>query len=147
MRIEEEISIKAPAKDVFKVFSDLNGLEKRVNGIDSIELLEGTAKMKVGTKWKETRTLYGKEATEVMWVTALKKDQYYRVEADSHGTHYVTDYTFEENDGETLVRMVFSGEAYGRMARYMRLFTKLFDKSVRKALRADLEDLKNHIEN
>jgi uncharacterized membrane protein len=146
MNIEEEITIKAPVSEVFKVFSDLKDIEKRIKGIDSIELLEGTAKMKVGTKWKETRTLYGKEATEVMWVTALRKDQYYRVEADSHGTHYVTNYTFEENDGETLVRMVFSGEAYGRMARYMRLLTKLFDKSVRKALQADLVDLKEHIE-
>ncbi len=87
MRIEEEIMIKAPVKEVFKVFTDLKGIEKRVTGIVSIELIEGTAKMKVGTKWKETRTLYGKEATEVMWVTALKKDQYYRVEADSQGTH------------------------------------------------------------
>lgn len=146
MNIEEEITIKAPVSKVFQAFSDLKNLEERISGIDSVEVLEGPARMDVGTKWKETRTIYGKEATEIMWVTALKNDQYYRVEADSHGTHYVTDYTFEEKGSETLVRMVFSGEAYGRTARYMRVLTRIFDKSVRKALRKDLEELKKYIE-
>lgn len=142
MEISASIDIQAPIEKVFTVFSDLSKLEDRVQGIQAIEVLEGPLQMEVGTKWKETRIFFGKEATEIMWVTALNPSHNYVVEAESNGTKYRSEYTFTETDTGTQVAMTFSGKPQTFIAKLFGLLFAFMAGSLKKTLIQDLEDLK-----
>ena len=146
MKIKTAIQINAPRSDVFNAFSDLNGIESVIDGIQSIEVLEGPAQMAVGTKWKETRVMFGKEATEVMWVTELDKDERYVVEAESHGTHYRSEYTFTDSKEGTDVTMTFEGKPLSLFSKIMSVMFIFFVGATKKALKQDMENLKQHLE-
>lgn len=142
MNIQTAITINAPMEKVFSVFSDLASAAERIAGIKSIEVLEGSPQMQVGTKWKETRIMFGKEATEIMWVTSLTLDKEYVVEAESHGAHYTSTYSFQEKDGAVEVSMTFGSEPLTFAAKLMGLMFFLFAGATKKALYQDMEDLK-----
>lgn len=142
MKVSAAIDIQAPIEKVFIVFTDLNTLEDRVQDIQSIEVLNEPAQMAVGTKWKETRVIFGKEATEIMWVTALNSLQNYTVEAESHGTKYRSQYTFIEIPNGTHVEMIFTGEPQTFVAKMLGLLFFFMTSSMKKTLKKDMEDLK-----
>ena len=142
MNISATIDIQAPIEKVFTVFSDLSKLEDRVQDIQSIEVLEGPAQMEVGTKWKETRVFFGKEATEIMWVTTLNHLHNYVVEAESNGTKYRSEYVFTETDTGTHVAMTFTGKPQTLVAKLFGLLFYFMAGSLKKTLLQDLADLK-----
>ena len=142
MKITASIQIKAPIETVFQVFSDLDKIGDRVKGIDTIELLEGSSQMALGTKWKETRTMMGKVATETMWVSEIDSPNKYVVEAASHGTEYCSVYTFKSEGENTSVTVVFGGKPISMAAKFMSVTALLFSKSLQKMLLDDMEDLK-----
>lgn len=146
MKITDSITINTPVEKVFETFTSLDKATERVEGITNIEILDGPAIMQVGTKWRETRVMFGKEATEVMWVTELTLNQSYTVEASSHGAKYITTYTFTSNGDSTDVQFSFEGTPLNTSARIMSIVSKLFIGATKKALRKDLEDLKRAAE-
>ncbi len=106
-------------------------------------MLAGPAQMQVGTKWKETREMFGKEATEIMWITALEPDKRYVAEAESHGTKYWSEFAFEEVDGGTRVQMTFRGTPQTLFAKIMSaLMGSMMKGSLVKVMKEDLEDIK-----
>jgi hypothetical protein len=128
--------------------TDLKGLERVLSGVDKVEVLtEGT--FGVGTRWRETRTMFGKQATEEMTVTeAVAPDRYVTV-ADSHGMHYVSEIALRPaGQGATIVRMTFSGgPAEGsRMGFVAKLMSRLGAKAVSRALAKDLDDVAASVE-
>ena len=142
MLIQTDITINAPIDRVFEVFSDLEKATERIDGIVAIEILEGPAQMAVGTKWKETRIMFGKEATEEMYVTEVNRNRNYVVEAENHGMKYRTEYTFTETPDGVQVKLVFGGEPVNMFARLMDLFTRFMSKTVEDMLHQDMLDLK-----
>ena len=146
MKIDYTITIHAPKEKVFSVFSDLDGLADRIKGIKSIEVLEGNHQMHVGTKWRETRIMFGKEATEVMWVTEQVQNERYVVEAESHGTHYRSEYVFDEVPNGTQVAMTFEGTPLSFGAKVMSVMFIFFAGATKKLLQQDMADLKEYIE-
>lgn len=134
-------TINAPVERVWQVFTDLPSIEENIKGITSVELLsEGD--FAVGTRWRETRTMFGRSASEEMWVTDSRPPQAYRVEAESHGSHYTSEYTFRAVDGGTEVTLVFTAEPQGTMAKIMATATGWMAKGmIDKQFRADLDDL------
>lgn len=142
MKITESVTIQAPIETVFDVFTDLELVQHRIKGIKQIEILNGPAQMTVGTKWRETREFYGKEATEEMWVSELNKNTSYVVEADSRGTKYTSIYTFETKQEGVLVTLEFIGKPHTLGAKLMSVIGVLFNGTFAKALRQDLQDLK-----
>lgn len=146
MGIVDHIDIEAPRHLVFQVFRDLENAPRHVEGIQRIDVLEGPAMLEVGTRWRETRKMFGKEADEVMWVTQLEQNTSYRVEAESRGTKYETVYTFEDLAGGTHVTMTFRGTPVSLSARIMNAVGSLFAGATRKMLHADLVDLKTACE-
>lgn len=147
MKITDAITINAPVERVFSVFTDLEKATSRVKGINSIEVLEGSAQMQVGTKWRESRTMMGKEATEVMWVSELAPNASYIVDAESHGMKYQSKYSFQQNGAATEVKMTFEGTPVSTSAKMMNVLGALFAGASKKALHRDLEDLKIASEN
>jgi uncharacterized membrane protein len=139
--VEVQTTIAAPPERVFEVATDLGSLPATMSGIDTVEVLsEGP--FGEGTRWRETRTLYGKQATEEMWVTGFDPPRSYVVEAESHGAHYRTEITFVPDGGATRVTFVFGARPVSFLARLFSVLTRMMMKSVRKALAQDLEDLK-----
>ena len=133
--------INAPIATVFDVFSDIEKIQDRIEGITQVEILSDI-KQGVGTHWRETRVMFGKEATEEMEISQLESNRSYDVIASSHGMDYHSVYTFTEKDGGTLVEMTFSGTPISMMAKLMTPIGYLFKNATKKALEADMDDLK-----
>lgn len=142
MEIATETHIAAPIEKVFSVFTDLSRATERIRGIQDIEILEGPAQMAVGTKWKEKREMFGKEATETMWVTELNPSKNYVVEAASHNMKYRSEYTFTPSANGTHVALTFKGEPQTLSAKIFNVIFSIMAGSAKKMLHQDMEDLK-----
>jgi uncharacterized protein YndB with AHSA1/START domain len=147
-QITVERRIAAPADRVWKALTDIEAAPQTISGIDRIEMLsEGP--FGVGTRWRETRRMLGKEATEEMYVTACEAPSRYVVEADSHGTHYVSEFALTPGDDDaTTVRMVFDmeGEPKGFTKVVMKLIGPIAYKAAAKAMTKDLADVAAAVE-
>ena len=134
--------VAAPAARVWAVATDLANAPDVITDIDAVEVLT-PGPFGVGTRWRETRTMYGRTASEEMAVTAVDPERSYSAEADSRRTHYVSTFGFAPTaDGGTDVTMSFAGEPSGTLARALtRLTTPLTRRAVEKTLRADLDDI------
>lgn len=141
LRIEHEVA--APAGAVWAVLTDLERSPENISGVDSVERLDGGSAFGVGTRWRETRTMMGRQATEIMEVTALEPERSYTVEADSRGVHYRSVMGVEPLDAErSRVFMTFDGQPQGAVGKVMAAtLGKLFEGATRKALQQDLRDI------
>ncbi len=145
MKFETEVEVAAPLDTVWDVFSDLERAAERIQGITKIDMLT-PAPMGKGTRWRETRTMFGKEATEEMEITAFDAPRSYVAEAESCGAHYSSKFNFEEQDQGVRVRMLMETRPLTFMARLMTPLGFLFAGSMKKMMRRDMEDLKRAAE-
>ncbi|MEM9165389.1 MAG: SRPBCC family protein [Planctomycetota bacterium] len=135
------IEIASPVEHVFGVASDIPGAAERVEGIKSVEMLsEGP--VGEGTRWRETRIMFGREAKEEMWITAFDPPNAYRVEARSHGTRYDTRFEFEPTEAGTRLTMRFQGTPETLSARVLGTLFSAMTKHLEKCIRDDLVDIK-----
>lgn len=81
--------IDAPVTHVWDVLTDLPQLAGRLSGITSIHIMT-SGPYAVGSRWRETRTLFGMSATEEMWVRRNNPMRSTVIEASSKGTDYCT---------------------------------------------------------
>jgi hypothetical protein len=141
VEIQVAKQVNAPSDITFAVFSDITKAQERITGITKVEILSDV-NQGIGTRWRETRIMFGKEATEEMEISALQPNQSYDVVAESHGTKYHTRYTFAEQQGGTRVEMIFSGKPTTLTGQLMSVLTFLFAGATRKALEKDMDELK-----
>ena len=147
MKIKAKVSIKGKKEDVWDVITDIEGSVERISAIESVEILEKPASGILGLKWKETRTMFGKEATEIMWVTDVKENEYYQTRAENHGAVYISRLEINEVGQETKLTMGFEGEAQSFGAKIMSFLTGfMFKGATEKALKQDLIDIKAFVE-
>lgn len=139
--------IQAPPGPVWEALTDLSGWEDTLTGVERIEVLTPGG-FDVGTRWRETRRMMGKEATEEMWVTASEPPERYVVEAESHGTHYVSEFRLLTSGPETTtVRLTFSAVLPGGVRGLAaRVLGPIAARGVRKALLQDLDDVARVVE-
>lgn len=135
-------TIDAPAERVWALATDIARFPETLSGVNSVEVLTEGA-FAPGTRWRETRTMFGREATEEMWVGTVDPGRSYTVEAESHGMRYLSTFTFTAATPErTEVVLTFDGRAQGTVAKVMAMVTgPLASRSVGKALQQDLDDL------
>ena len=147
MNITVSTLIDAPKEKVWEAISDFTGAEQVISGIKKIEILEKPEKGLVGLKWRETREMFGKEATEVMWITSEEKGVQYKTRAESHGSIYETVMRVEKEGNKTRLSMDFSAKAQNFFTVIMSAtIGLLFKGATKKALQKDLEDVKAHME-
>lgn len=139
--VEVETMVAASPERVFEVATDLENLPETMSGIDSVKVLTDGS-FAEGTRWRETRTLYGKQATEEMWVTGFDPPRSYVIEAESHGARYRTELTFVPEGDGTRVTFTFAARPVTFIARLFSVLSGIMLKGVRKTLEEDLEDLK-----
>lgn len=139
--------IEAPPERVFEVMTDIPGAHTWMPNLIGMEMLtEGD--FRVGSKWRETRKMFGKEASEVFEVTRLDPGRRFDVYVDgSLGSSRSGEYRFRHDvvavSGGT--RVTLSGEI-GGMSKLMELVGRLFAGPMKKAIAKDLDAMKAHIE-
>ena len=143
MEISCSKTINAAPDEVWSIMTNLEGFPDAISGIEDVERLDDGDGFEIGTTWRETRTLFGRTATEDMWVTELEPGRSYVVEANSHGAEYRTTQSVEpDGDGGSVLSMSFSGNPTGTMAKVMSAtIGRFFVNATRKAFEKDLADI------
>lgn len=141
-QVELSRHVTAPTATVWALATDLAGAPQVLGGVDRVEVLT-PGEFGVGTRWRETRTMFGRQATEEMVVTAVEHERSYTVQAAGSGAHYVSTFTFTPTSSAgTVVTVTFGAEATTGVARLLAALTgPLARRAVERALRDDLEDL------
>lgn len=142
-----ERTVAAGPGPVWEALTDLAGMERRISGVSKVEVLSQGA-FGVGTRWRETRRMFGKDATEEMWVTACEPLERYVVEAESHGSHYVSEWRLRpQGPSATTIRMTFSAEPTGGAAGLLaKILGSVGSRAVRKAIEKDLREIAAAVE-
>ncbi len=130
-----------PPERAFAALTDFANLAGVISGIQRIEVIT-PGPVGLGTRIRETRTMYGREATEEMQVTEWEPPHAFTLEAHSHGAHYVTRHTLVPKDGGTQVSLEFDAMPKTLGARILAVLMRRMVKSVRVLLEKDLQEAK-----
>ncbi|MFK0253847.1 SRPBCC family protein [Streptomyces sp. NPDC090445] len=151
-RVVVQREMAAPVERVWRALTDLESMPGVVSGVDAVEVLT-PGPFRVGTRWRETRRMFGRQATEEMYVTVCDAPERYVAEADHAGMHYVSEFRLDARaPGRTAVTMTFSAAPVAPAARgkrpglFMRLLNRLGTKAVAKAVMKDLSDVAASVE-
>lgn len=144
--IELTKHIDAPPDRVFAAASDFRGAADRISAITKMEVLtEGP--IGVGTRFRETRFMFKREATEEMTVKTFDPPNGYALGAESCGCRYHTEFRFRPNGSGTDVNLSFDAQPLSFVAKIMSfLLMPFMKKACVKACEQDLEDLKASLE-
>ena len=148
MAIEFSVTRTLPGKPerVFGALTDLDAASQWMPGYQRIEkLTEGS--FAVGTEWRETRKMFGKDATEQFEVTALEPPRRIGLRVDgSKGTmgkgEFLFEYLLEPSGADTEVTMNGRIEGLGPIGG---LLFKLLGGQFEKAVAKDLDALAAHL--
>ena len=148
MIVDSQVAINAPKEDVWRAITDIDGAAERISGLEKVEVLERPESgLVVGFKWRETRTMFGKTATEVMWITDAVENEYYKTRAESHGCVYLSTLAIAEENGRSTLTMTFEGQAQSIVAKvFSCLMGFMMKGAIKKALAKDLQDIKAAVE-
>jgi 2-aminobenzoate-CoA ligase len=139
-RVEMLELVQAAPERTFQTFADFANTAHHISGIISTEVLtEGP--IGIGSRFRETRRMFGREASEEMEVTIFDPPKSYSLRAFSHGTEYRTRFEFTPENGATMVKMIFEARPQSFMAKFMALFMGgLAKRTVINMIRQDLLD-------
>ncbi|SDX40416.1 Carbon monoxide dehydrogenase subunit G [Arthrobacter sp. yr096] len=135
--------VNASPEKVWAVLSDIPGSAGTLSGINAIQMLsEGP--YGEGTRWKETRTMMGRQETVEMWVSHTDPPRSTTIKALQGGADYTTRFNLSERDGGTDLTMTFGAEVIkptvvSKVS--MALFGKIGMSMTRKALAKDLSEI------
>lgn len=147
IRFDAAEVIDAPAERVFDALLDLDAAQQWIPGVVHIERMS-SGPLDEGSEWRETRKLFGREATEQFELVEL--DRPHRIELRVDGAkgssgcgEYLFTYRLGPASGGTEVRL--RGEIRG-LSGPMKWLGRLFVRSYRKACVKDLKALKGYLE-
>ncbi|MBX2825378.1 MAG: SRPBCC family protein [Gammaproteobacteria bacterium] len=146
MSLSVSDTINAPREIVWSIITDLDGAQEIVSAITDLQVLERPDSGILGLKWQETRIMFGKEATETMWISDADIGHWYETTAENHGMIYHSKLALEESGEQTELSMSFVCKPQTLSAKIFSVFSFLFNGTVRKAFAADLHDIKVHAE-
>lgn len=147
MKLEVEETFAVPPERLYAALSDAERLGDWMPNLVRMEWLDGPRSGK-GARFRQTRKMFGREASEVFEVTAADPPRSFELYVDGRlGSSGCGEYRFRYElrpiPAGTALRM--TGE-FGGMGWFMRLVGKLFAGSFRKACRKDLAALRAHVE-
>ena len=94
------------------------------------------------------RTMFGRTATEVMWITDAVENEYYQTRAENHDAVYISRLQIEPKGDENCLTMSFEGYPQGAFTKILATVTGfMFKGATEKALKTDLDDIKAFVEN
>jgi len=139
--ITMERDVAAPPQKVWAIVTDLSTTAEVITAITALERTDGGSDFEVGTAWRETRVMFGRESTESMAVTAIDEGRSYTVESISRGVHYTSIMKVVATGEGSHLAWEFRAEATTLSGKLMSVFGKLFESTTRKALLQDLDDI------
>jgi uncharacterized protein YndB with AHSA1/START domain len=122
VRVSVSRFVRAAPQRVFDLMVDLRGATRVVPAIQALEVLD-EGPVRVGTRFRETRVVFGREHTETLEVTELDPPRRYAVGCTSHGARYDTRFTLQPRDGGTQIVMEFEGRPLTLVARILAVLT------------------------
>lgn len=134
--------INAPKELVFKTVSDIRNFSKAVPEIVNVDFLT-TREYGVGTKFKETRNINGREVSTDLEVTEFEENEYIRIVSDTMGTLWDSTFTVKEKEGGTELILTMDANAYKLLPKLINPFMK---GMMQKALEKDMVAVKNYCE-
>ena len=137
-------TIDAPVEAVFEAVADIANFSKAVPHIARVEFLT-ERRVGVGTRFRETRLMRGREATTELEVTEYERNERVRLVSDAGGTVWDSLFTVTpEGDGRsTRLDLVMEAKPYRFMSR---LLVPLMKGVVAKAVAADMDAVKAWLE-
>jgi carbon monoxide dehydrogenase subunit G len=148
MAIQLQIThtLPAPPERAFQGLTNLENADAWMPDLIRIERLDDAASG-VGSRWRETRKLYGKESTEELEVTAFEPPSRFGLRIDgSRGSSgsgiYTFDYNLSPDGGGTRVVLDASISGVSRVREWL---VRLFSGMYRKMMAKDLEALAEHL--
>jgi len=143
MKMLLDTKVDASKEKVWQIISNIEGSADVISGIEGIEILDKPTNGLVGLKWEETRIMFGKTATEVMWITESEKNQHYKTRAEGPGVIYETTLAVADDGPKTSLSMQFESEATSLGSRILSgLMSFFIKKSMSDAIEQDLVDIK-----
>ena len=142
MQIEISRQVAATPEHVWDVIADVANSAHVIGAIDSVELLAGPSPVELGTTWRETRTMLGRQATAEMTVTAVDPGRSYTVRAHSAGTDYESRVSVAPAGDGAVLAMTLGATSTSTQGRLLSATVgRLFVGATRKALEQDLADI------
>lgn len=139
-RFSITLNVNASLEDTFAIFADFEHAAGRVEGIKKIELLTPPP-VGLGTKFKETRIMFKREASEVFTITAYEPNRRYKMAATSCGAEYHCDFLFTPEGSGTKVVVEFATRPISFMAKLMTPLSMMMMGTMKKCIRKDMDDL------
>ncbi|MBX3352373.1 MAG: SRPBCC family protein [Phycisphaeraceae bacterium] len=138
--------VDAPIERVFEVFTDFPNAASYISAIRRVEMLTPPP-VGVGTRFRETRVMMGREATEEMTIAEFEPPRRVTLTAASHGARYTSAFHFAPEGIGTTVTFEFTGQPVSFLAKALSAITMpLMKKTLIKCVAQDMEDARRHVE-
>ena len=144
-RVVLDTLVQASPAQAFQVFGDFHHAADNVGGIQALEVLT-QGPIGRGTRFRETRIMFGKLCSEEMEVSEWVPGERYAVCAESCGAQYLSTFSFHPEGEATRVEMVVESTPVSLMAKLMRPLGFLMTGSMKKLMAQDMADLKAKVE-
>ena len=142
MSVKATEQINASSDIVWQIVTDIDNAADNIKAITDARVLERPESGLIGLKWQETRVMFGKEATETMWISAAEDGKWYETTANNCGAIYTSRVELKDLGGSTELSMSFSAQPVSLSARLFSVIGFLFTASIKKAFAEDLKDIK-----
>lgn len=145
-KLSASVHFNVPPERAWSVVTDFEHAAENIEGIKKLEILTPGVTGK-GFRWRETRMMFKKEATEEMEISEWVPPKYYTTEAESCGCHYTCKISLTPEAGGTRVEMSMDAKPLTLPAKIMSgVMGWMMSGSIRKLFEKDLNDLKRHAE-
>lgn len=135
-------TIAAPADRVFDIVAHIENFQNAVPHITKVEFLTDQHSG-VGTRFRETRVMRGREAATELEVTEYVPNERVRLVSDAGGTIWDTVLSVEPAGEGTRLSMVMDAKPHQLMAR---IVNPLISRMIRKAVEVDMDAVKAYCE-
>ena len=138
--IAEAVTAAAPPEIAYATALDLARWPDFIRGISKLEIVT-PGEPEVGTRFRETRTMFGREAVEEMTIAELDPPNRQVFTAQNHGARYTATTQFIADGSGTRIRLTFEGVPVTFLARLLSPLALLMAGSVRTQIQNDLNDM------
>ena len=135
-------TIDAPVDFVFRTVAEIDNFSKAIPHIVNVEFLSD-ARNGVGSRFRETRLMMGREASTVLEVTEYVENERVRLVSDEGGTIWDSVFTVTSVDDGTELTLVMDAAPYTFKSKILTPIMKLV---IRMGLVKDMDAVKEYCE-
>lgn len=141
MQIAVECFVEALPDAAFSTAIDISNWPRFISGVQSVELLT-PGPVAAGTRFRETRSMFGRQASEDMTLAQVEPPHRFLLTAFNHGTAYRAEHLFAPEAAGTRPTHVSEGRPATLLTRLFTPLGWLFLGTLKRQLESDLADLK-----